>query len=105
MDNIPEGLKFLQGPQQTEKKTKAFLANCCANHQLGCECESLCKKWYDKRATADYRRGGWAFSSRRLDKKDSNRYQTDTERYADSLPVLSSRIVLNFARERLLRVG
>ena len=101
-----EGIRFLKGPQQTEEDTKSFLEECCANHPDcgGEQSRRICKNWYDKRATSDPRSGGWGFSSRRLDKPGEQKYISDVERYAESIPILTSTLT-GFARERILRIG
>ena len=99
--SIPKGLKMLMGPRRSYEFTVAYLDKCSESCPGGCDyCESKaeCDKWYSTRCNVRTADGGWNFPRRY--KEPPEKRQTETQRYANSLPTICRRKIISEIRAR-----
>jgi hypothetical protein len=83
---------MLYGNKRSEEFTIEYLRLCCASYPKGCGREEECKRLYDRRC------GEWKL---KVPRAKEPKYVTEEQRYADSLPVLSTRTWIAVTRDRV----
>lgn len=101
LPEIPKGLKMLQGKRIPWKQGIAILDSCCEEHNYDCGIwEWQCHRLLGTRCEQNGKHGGWAWWKYAAVHFPAPKYQTDEQRYANTIPVLQRSTVISLIRER-----